>query len=262
MMKQFLGNSYLFGSNAPFIEALYDAYLGDPQSVEPRWRAYFDELQRLDDGPRDVSHAAIQESFVQLAKQARGGERAAAVGRPQLGEKQFAVLQLIAAHRFQGARHADLDPLGRQEKPYIAELDRAWYGLTEADLETVFNTGSLFAPREMQLKDILQFLKETYCRTIGLEYMYITDMTQKRWVQERFETIRSTPSYDGEYRKHILERLTAAETLEKYMHTRYVGQKRFSGEGSESLTPQLDILLQRAGRGGVQEIVIGMAHRG
>ncbi|MBI4204641.1 MAG: 2-oxoglutarate dehydrogenase E1 component [Betaproteobacteria bacterium] len=260
MMKQFLGNSYLFGSNAPFIEALYEAYLNDPQSVEPRWRGYFDELQRLDDGPRDVSHAEVQERFARLARE----RRAIAVGavQPQLGEKQFAVLQLIAAYRFQGARHAAVDPLGRQEQPYIAELDPAYYGITDSDMEAVFNTGTLFAPREMKLKDILQFLKDTYCGSIGVEYMYITDVPQKRWVQERLETIRSRPSYDVESKKHILERLTAAETLEKYMHTRYVGQKRFSGEGGESSIPQLDLLLQNAGKAGVQELVIGMAHRG
>ena len=116
--------------------------------------------------------------------------------------------------------------------------------------------------REATLREILEFLKDTYCGTIGVEYMYMTDMPQKRWVQERLESIRSTPQYDAEFKKHILERLTAAETLEKYMHTRYVGQKRFSGEGGESIIPQLDLLLQRAGKAGVQELVIGMAHRG
>ena len=223
MMREFLGNSYLFGANAPFIEALYEAYLRDPQSVEPRWRGYFDELQRLDDGPRDVSHSEIQARFAQLARERRP---AVSVAGPQaqLGDKQFAVLQLISAYRFQGARQADVDPLGRQEKPHIPELDPAYYGLTEAHREVVFNTGTLFAPREMKLKDILQFLKDTYCGTIGVEYMYMTDMAQKRWVQERLESIRSQPNYDAEMRKHILERLTAAETLEKYMHTRYVGQ--------------------------------------
>ncbi|MBI4194848.1 MAG: 2-oxoglutarate dehydrogenase E1 component [Betaproteobacteria bacterium] len=260
MMKEFLGNSHLFGSNAPFIEALYEAYLKDPQAVEPRWRGYFDELQRLDDGPRDVSHADVQEQFARLAREKRAGVAMAL--QPQLGIKQFAVLQLIAAYRFQGVRHANVDPLGRQEKPYVAELDPAYYGLTDADMETVFNTGSLFGPREMKLKDILRFLQDAYCRTIGVEYMYMMDMTQKRWVQERLETIRSTPGYDAEVKKHILERLTAAETLEKYMHTKYVGQKRFSGEGGESLIPQLDLLLQIAGKAGVQELVIGMAHRG
>jgi 2-oxoglutarate dehydrogenase E1 component len=260
MMKQFLGNSYLFGANAPFIEALYESYLADPQSVEPRWRGYFDELQRLDDGPRDVSHAEVQERFARLARERR--PVAAGGVQSQLGEKQFAVLQLIAAYRFQGARHADVDPLGRQERPYIAELDPAYYGISESDMETRFNTGTLFAPREMKLKDILKFLKDTYCGSIGVEYMYMTDVPQKRWVQERLETIRSQPNYDVEMKKHVLERLTAAETLEKYMHTRYVGQKRFSGEGGESQIPQLDLLLQNAGKAGVQELVIGMAHRG
>jgi len=261
MMKEFLGNSYLYGSNAPFIEALYEAYLKDPQSVEARWRSYFDELQRLDDGPPDVSHEEVRERFIDLAK----SRRAAPAARPapsQLSEKQFGVLQLIAAHRILGSRHANVDPLGRAEKPYISELDPANYGLTEADMDTVFNTGTLVWKREATLRDILDFLKDTYCGSIGVEYMYMTDMVQKRWVQERLESCRSTPSYQPEYRKHILERLTAAETLEKYMHTRYVGQKRFSGEGGESLIPQLDLLLQSAGKAGVQELVIGMAHRG
>ena len=262
MMKEMLGNSYLFGANAPFIEALYEAWLRDPAAVEPRWRDYFDELQRLDQGAVDVSHYEVQERFAQLAKGQRAAGPAVVINRPQLGEKQFAVLQLISAYRFQGARHADIDPLRRREKPHIPELDPAFYGLADADLDTVFNAGTLVGPREMKLRDILQFLKDTYCRTIGVEYMYITDMTQKRWVQERLEGIRATPGYDAEYRRHILERLTAAETLEKYLHTRYVGQKRFSLEGGETLIPQLDKLLASAGKAGVQELVIGMAHRG
>jgi len=184
------------------------------------------------------------------------------INRPQLGEKQLGVLQLIAAYRILGVRLADTDPLKRQEKPNIPELDPAFYGLTAADMGTVFNTGTLVGPREMKLADILQFLKDTYCRTIGVEYMYITDMAQKRWVQERLESVRAMPAYDPEYRKHLLERLTAAETLERYLHTRYVGQKRFSLEGGETLIAQLDHLLQAAGKAGVQELVIGMAHRG
>jgi 2-oxoglutarate dehydrogenase E1 component len=261
MMKEFLGNSYLFGSNAPFIEAQYDAYLKDPQSVEPRWRSYFDELQRLDDGPADVSHEEVQQRFVDMAKH-RGAQAPAQAASPQVSEKQFAVFQLITAYRTLGVRIADVDPLGRAEKPNIQELDPAYYGLTEADMDTAFRTGTLVWKPEATLRDILQFLKDTYCGTIGVEYMYMTDMPQKRWVQERLESIRSTPQYDAEFKKHILERITAAETIEKYMHTRYVGQKRFSGEGGESVIPQLDVLMQRAGKQGVQELVIGMAHRG
>jgi 2-oxoglutarate dehydrogenase E1 component len=257
-----LGNSYLFGTNAPFIESLYEAYLKDPAAVEPRWRDYFDELQRIDAGTADVSHFEVQERFANLARQRRVQGPAVVVNRPQLGEKQFGVLQMISAYRFQGARHADLDPLRRQEKPVIPELDPSFYGLTEADMEMVFNTGSLVGPREMKLRDLLQFLKDTYCRTIGAEYMYMTDMAQKRWVQERLEGVRSTPSYGVEQRKHILERLTAAETIERYLHTKYVGQTRFSLEGGDAMIPLLDALLQRAGAAGVQELVIGMAHRG
>jgi 2-oxoglutarate dehydrogenase E1 component len=262
MMKEMLGNSYLFGSNAPFIEALYEAWLRNPEAVEPRWRDYFDELQRIDAGKADVSHFDVQERFVELARESRSSAPTVVINRPQLGEKQLGVLQLIAAYRILGVRLADTDPLKRQEKPSIQELDPAFYGLGAADMGTLFNTGTLVGPREMKLADILQFLRDTYCRTIGVEYMYITDMAQKRWVQERLESVRATPSYDAEYRKHLLERITAGETLERYLHTKYVGQKRFSLEGGETLIAQLDHLLQCAGKAGVQELVIGMAHRG
>jgi 2-oxoglutarate dehydrogenase E1 component len=257
MMKEFLGNSYLFGANAPFIEALYDAYLADPTSVEPRWRGYFDELQKLDDGRPDVSHQAVQERFAALAK------NAPAAARPvQNWQKQFGVLQLVSAYRFQGFKQADLDPLERQEKRYIAELDPAFYGLSETDMEREFNTGTFLGGVQAKLKDILQALQETYCRTVGAEYMYMSDVPQKRWISERLEPTRARPRYDAGYKKHILERLTAAETLEKYLHTKYVGQTRFSLEGGESLIPMLDMLLQRGGAAGVQEVVMGMAHRG
>src|SRR5262245_9045602 len=179
VMQEMLGNSYLFGSNAPFIEALYEAYLKDPASIEPRWRDYFDELQRLDQGAADVSHFEVQERFANLATTRRSGGPAAVVNRPQLGEKQFSVLQLIAAYRILGGRHADIDPLKRREKPAIPELDPAFYGLTATDMETVFNTGTLVGPRELKLKDLLQFLRDTYCRSIAVEYMYISDMQQK-----------------------------------------------------------------------------------
>src|SRR5688500_5128144 len=188
MMKELLGNSYLFGSNAPFIEALYEAYLKDPQSVEPRWRSYFDELQRLDDGPADVSHEEVQQRFIDLAK-SRPQVRPQFAATPQLSEKQFGVFQLITAYRTLGSRHANLDPLGRVEKPYIPELDPAFYRLGEEDMDTVFTAGTLVWKKEATLREILEFLKDTYCGSIGVEYMYMTDMTQKRWVQERQESI-------------------------------------------------------------------------
>ena len=165
-----------------------------------------------------------------------------------------------------GFFQADLDPLQRAERPYIADLDIKSYGFSDADLDTEFDVGSYKgAPRgasRMRLRDLIAALQDTYCRTFGAEYMYIADTAQKRFIQQRLEPLRSRPSYAPEFRRHILERLTAAETLERYLGTKYVGQKRFSAEGGETMIPMLDHLIQKAGAGGVQEMVIGMAHRG
>ena len=265
MFKEMLSNSYLFGANAPFIEQLYESFLTDPASVEPRWRDYFEELQSLQQGPRDIAHSPVQEAFVRLARERRGGNGHAGA-LSTLSEahvaKQVAVLQLINAYRFHGTRHASLDPLERQEKPHIPELDPAFYSLTDADLDTVFNAGTLVGVTQAPLREILAVLRETYCGTIGAEYMYMSDIPQKRWIQQRLESVRSRPSYSAEHKRHILERLTAAESLERYLHARYVGQTRFSLEGGDTLIAQLDHLLQRSGAAGLQEIVIAMAHRG
>ena len=262
MMKDLLANSYLFGSNAPFIEELYEQYLADPGTVSEQWRAYFDQLQKTSGTlTRDIAHTPIIEAFTQRARE---GLRAAgaAPGTGLIMEKQVHVLQLINAYRFLGARQANLDPLQLHPNSLLPELDPAFYGLTEADMDTVFNCGSLVGPAQARLRDILDAVKLTYCGSIGAEYMHITDTAQKRWIQNRLEGPRSTPSFSGEQKRRILERLTAAETLEKYLHTRYVGQKRFSLEGGETLIPLLDEIIQRGGEQGAQEVVIGMAHRG
>ena len=264
MFEQMLSNSYLFGANAPFIEQLYESYLQNPASVEGHWRDYFAELERLDQGPKDVAHTPIQDAFVRIARERRGGNgylAPASINEAQV-LKQIAILQLINAYRFQGTRHARLDPLGRQEKPNIPELDPAFYGLGDADMAAVFSTGTLIGMPQGSLAAILAMLRETYCGTIGFEYMYMTDIPQKRWLQNRIESVRARPSFSAEQKRHILERVTAAETLERYLHARYVGQTRFSLEGGDTLIPQLDHLLQRAGGAGVQELVIAMAHRG
>jgi len=260
-MKESLSTSYLFGGNAPFIEELYEAWLENPDSVPAQWRRWFDQLQQP--GVRDVAHQPIRDAFVRLAYSRPGGEGHAPTAAVASAErKQVSVLQLINAYRFLGLRHANVDPLKRFPKPEVPELDPAYYGLTEADMNAVFNTGSLVGPDQLPLREILRAVRETYCGSIGIEYMYMSDVAQKRWIQARFETIRSAPSFPPDQKRHILERVTAAETLEKYLHTRYVGQKRFSLEGGDSLIPLLDSLLQRAGEKGIQETVIGMAHRG
>ena len=265
MMKELQSNSYLFGGNAPFVEDLYESYLNNPQSVPEQWRDYFDKLQVLPgaggDGGRDVAHAPVVEAFAQRAKQ---GTLRAPAAPTELGaeRKQVYVQMLINAYRFMGNRWADLDPLKRLPRPHIPELEPAYYDLTEADLETVFNTGTLVGPERASLREILQILRETYCGTIGTEYMYISDPAQKRWIQQRLEAVRGRPQFGLEVRHRVLERLTAAETLEKYLHTRYVGQKRFSLEGGETVIVSMDEMIQRAGVHGIEEVVIGMAHRG
>lgn len=259
-MKETLGTSYLFGSNAPYVEEQYEAYLANPESVTPVWRDYFDALQILPgrQGP-DVAHTPIITSFAENAKRTPAQTpRAASTDR-----RQVSVLQMINAYRFLGTRWAQLDPLKRHERPQVPELEPSYYGFTEADLGDSFQTGSFHFPGERgTLQEILDAVRQTYCSSVGVEYMYISDIAQKRWLQSKLEPSRSRPSYEPAKRKDLLERLTAAETLEKYLHTKYVGQKRFSLEGGESTIVAMDELINVAGSLGVQEMVIGMAHRG
>ena len=257
IMKEWESSSSLFGANAPFIEELYETWLARPDAVPAEWAGYFAELKG---DAEDVPHAPVVASFVELGKSRR--VQGAMVDATTMA-KQVLVLRLISKFRTLGFYHADLDPLKRHEPPYIPDLDLRTYGFSEADLDTEFDVGSLRAgPARMRLRDIVAMLRETYTRTLGLEYMYISDSATRRWLQQRVEPTRARPTFTPAERRHVLERLTAAETLERYLHTKYVGQKRFSGEGGDTMIPMLDHLIQRAGAAGVQEIVMGMAHRG
>ncbi|MDP1855832.1 MAG: 2-oxoglutarate dehydrogenase E1 component [Candidatus Nitrotoga sp.] len=259
VMQTMLGDSMLFGANAPYIEGLYEAYLSAPDLVSDEWRAYFDNLQNMPSAVlQDLAHSPVVRAFAALPLTGVQG----AIQDADMARKQVAVLQLINAHRFLGVRRASLDPLNRHLKLEVPELDPAFHGLTEADMDITFETGSLVGSPRMMLLEILRLVRQTYCGSIGAEYMYINDVVQKRWIQNRLESVRGQPNYSAEMQHRILERLTAAETLERYLHTKYVGQKRFSLEGGESLIPMLEHLLQRAGTQGVRETVIGMAHRG
>ncbi|MCM0035585.1 MAG: 2-oxoglutarate dehydrogenase E1 component [Burkholderiaceae bacterium] len=263
-----LQNSYLFGGNAPYVEELYEAYLDNPGSVPDNWRNYFDQLQHMpatdgQEATRDQAHAPIIESFAQRAKAnafvQRGQEPDLAVAM-----KQVHVQSMIAAYRSLGSRWADLDPLKRQDRPSIPELDPAFYGLTEADLDQVFSATNTYFTKAttMTLREILKALRDTYCRSIGVEFMHASDPAVKRWVQERLESTLSTPTLAADRKRHILQQLTEAEGLERFLHTKYVGQKRFSLEGGDSFIASMDEVVNHAGESGVQEIVVGMAHRG
>lgn len=254
--------SCLSSGNAAFIEDLYERYLADPNAVDAAWQAYFAGLQ-ADPGRADVAHGPIRDRF-----QARAmSDRRAAVASTAPGTddgKQVSVLQLINAYRFMGHRMARLDPLNQHERPHVAELDPAFHGLTDADLDREFNTGSLAGIEggRASLRRILEVVRATYCGTIGAEYMHIVETAQKRWVQQRLEPILGRPSYSPAQKRQLLECLIAAGSLEEYLHTKYVGQKRFSLEGGESAIPLLDQVVEHGGAHGIKEIVIGMAHRG
>ena len=264
--QAYSGNTYLFGGNAPYVEEMYESYLANPGSVPDSWREYFDALQHVPavDGSnaKDVPHLPVINAFAERAKQ--GGTKVVMASTDvEMGRKRTAVQQLIAAYRNVGQRWADLDPLKRTERPKIPDLDPAFFGFSDADQETVFDTSNTFFGKDrMSLRELLNALRETYCGTLGAEYMYTTEQAEKRWWQEKLESIRSKPNFNSDKKKHILERLTAAEGLERYLHTKYVGQKRFSLEGGESFIAAMDELIQQAGVKGVQEVVIGMAHRG
>ncbi len=262
LMKRMLRSSYLYSGNAPLIEELYGEYLKDPGGLSPEWRGYFDQLKQNGEAP-ELDHHAIQKSLAQQAKQRRIHTRQQTdVAIAHAEAKQVSVLQLINAYRFQGHQYADLDPLQLAARDPIADLDLETHGLGSIDTEVVFNAGSLVGVGQAPLRKILQHLKDTYCRTIGVEYMHITNTEQKRWLQERLERTCATPDFGVEMKRHILGRIVAAEGLEKYLHTKYVGQKRFSLEGGESVIPALDEIVQRAGSSGIEEVVLGMTHRG
>ncbi|HLU62605.1 MAG TPA: 2-oxoglutarate dehydrogenase E1 component [Gammaproteobacteria bacterium] len=259
--EQQLRASLFSGGNAAYLEELYELFLEDPQSIAPEWREFFAGFRAAGAAGGDVPHGPIIAEFERRAREPR---RAVAAGGmdPVMIEKQAAVMRLIEAYRTRGHRHARLDPLGLAPLPKEPDLELAHYGLSDADLDTEFSTVSLTGPDRMKLRDILAMLRSTYAGTIGFEFQHISVSEERGWLKDRIETSRGRIALSAEERKHLLEQLTAAEGLEKYLHTRFVGQKRFSLEGGESFIPLLSDVIQQGGAAGVQEMVIGMAHRG
>ncbi|GAB6068176.1 2-oxoglutarate dehydrogenase E1 component [Methylothermus subterraneus] len=251
---KFLATSPFYGGNASFLEELYERFLADPESVPSDWREHFEKLKNALPEHPDIPHRAIRRRFQALAR--------SPYTPPSAIEKQRAVDQLIANYRFLGHRIADTNPLPITPKPYLLELDPVYYQLTEQDLDAEFDASALAKGARMKLRDILSKLKRTYCGPVGSEIMHITQREVRQWLLERLEASEAHLELSAEQKKHTLKGLIAAEGIEKYLHRRYVGQKRFSLEGGESLIPLLDELIQQAGTQGVREVVIGMAHRG
>ena len=260
-------SSHLSGGNVAYIESMYERFLEDPNTIAEQWRAYFDKLPRVDGVQTgDVPHSTIIEHFGRLGRN-RLKARPETVSTEVSSEherKQVHVLEFISAYRHRGHRRANLDPLGMWERDPAPELDLGFHNLSGADLDTVFHTGTahFYEGGQAKLRDIVDALERTYCGSIGAEYMYITDTAEQLWVRQRLESVHSSPEFSVESQHIILERLTAGEGLEKYLHAKYPGTKRFGLEGGESLIPMLHEALQRTGSHGVVETVIGMAHRG
>lgn len=264
VMQRMWNSAHLSGGNAAYVEELYELYLHDPNAVPEEWRTYFQTLPAEGGTANDVSHSTVRDHFVLLGKNQRRAQPVSAGSVSSEHEKkQVEVLRLIQAFRMRGHQGAQLDPLGLWKRTAPADLSINHYGLTNADLDTTFRAGDLFIGKEeASLREIVEALQKTYCRTIGAEFTHIVDSNQRNWFMQRLESVRGRPAYSADIQSHLLERVTAAEGLEKYLGTKYPGTKRFGLEGGESLIPMLDELIQRSGSYGTKEIVIGMAHRG
>jgi len=262
-LTELYASTPLFGSNATAVEHFYEQYLEDPESVPTAWRDYFDTLGAPD---TEVAHSEIRED---LLRQAGDGGRPRTVrrtagGKSAPGEKQAAVSRLIQVYSLRGHQIADIDPLGLMNRPVPGVLKLDYLGLSEADMDTEFYTGGLAGTgnRRMKLRDIIDLLKTVYCGKVGVEFAHMSRARERLWLKSRFERGAATRTLSDDERRRILGQLTNAEGIERYLHTRYVGQKRFSLEGGESLIPMIDDIIQQGGSQGVREIVLGMAHRG
>ncbi len=256
-IKEQQQSATFFGANASWLEQFYDLYLQDRQSVTPELQQLFSQF---DGEQADVRHQPIIEQFLAAGQLPVTGSIG---GDADHAIKQAAVLRLINSYRLRGHQKADLDPINYSKRPPTPDLELAFHDLNETDLNTRFNTGSLVAAdNEMSLADIIKTLEKVYCGHIGIEYMHITDIEKRQWLQQRLEIPAGQFGFTSEAKKKMLKKLTQAEGIERYLHTKYVGQKRFSLEGGDALIPQMAFLIDHLGEQKVKEIVFGMAHRG
>ena len=257
-LAELQAGSPLSGSNASYVESLYERYLGDPAGIDPAWRAYFDALPATPS--REQPHTPIIEAIAARARLAPEPVAAAAMG----SEKQAAVSRLIQMYSQRGHLVARIDPLGMMQRPRPRVLDLDYVGLSKDDLDHEFYTSARNAwiARRAPLREIIARLERVYCGPIGAEFAHVSDTDERLWLQDQFQLGRMEQQFNALEKRNILWQLTAAEGLERYLHTRFVGQKRFSLEGGEALIAQLNDLVQEGGRTGLHEVIIGMAHRG
>ena len=266
LMELMWKSGHISGSSAAYVEELYEEFLTDPLSISEQWREYFESLSASngDDHP-EVSHAQIKKHFKVLGKASRYARVLSndKIVDSEHESKQVQVLLLISSYRIRGHQKAKLDPLGLMYRERVLDLELEFYNFSPIDYSTIFQTGSLFISKgKASLKEIIDILERIYCCSVGYEFMHIVNLEEKQWIQERIESNDGHPVFSIDVKRHLLERLSAAEGLEKHLDSKYPGTKRFGLEGGESAIPAIDEVVQRAGKYGVKEIVLGMAHRG
>ena len=237
--------SFLNAAHTAYFADLYEQYLSDPDSVEPSWRAFF---QGYDFGSE--SYGLNGEIVEGVSTQV-----------PEHVHKEFKVVKLIDGYRTRGHLFTKTNPV-RERRKYAPTLEIENFGLEQKDLETIFNAGEILGMGPQPLREIIKKLEAIYCDAIGVEYMYIRQPEERQWIQLKINTNNNHPEFNASQKKHILKKLSEAVSFENFLHTKYVGQKRFSLEGGETLIPALDALIERAASFGVKEFVMGMAHRG
>ncbi len=289
LITAFEQSSFLYGGNAQFIEGLYAKYLENPAAVDVRWRQFF---AGLDDDPVSAKQQVSGPSWARkdwplaptgdlvsafdgnwpAVEKAVGGKieaKSKAADTPlSVDEVRKATmdsvraLMMIRAFRMRGHLAADLDPLGLAERPAQPELDPATYGFSEADLDRPIFLDKVLGLEQATIRQITDILKRTYCHTLGVEFMHISDPVQKGWLQQRIEGADKEISFTREGKKAILRKLIEGEGFENFLNVKYTGTKRFGLDGGESMIPALEQIIKRGGQLGIKEIVLGMAHRG
>jgi 2-oxoglutarate dehydrogenase E1 component len=264
-LEQLWASGHLAGGNLAFVDELYESYLSNPSSVSEEWRQFFDGLPSVEGHiGADYSHRTVREQFLLSAQ---NSHRAVAQNQSAVStehdRKQVRVIRLMQAYRTRGHQKAKIDPLGLLKRPQVPDLDLGFFELTKSDFDTTFNIASnTMGVEQIKLGELVDTLERTYCASIGAEFMHIVNTEERLWIQERMESVKGRPAYSAETKKHVLERLTAAEGMENYLASRYPGVKRFGLEGGESMIPMVDEIIQRSGSKGAKEVVIGMPHRG
>ena len=263
-LTEWMKGSYLASGNEAYLESLYEQYLAKDETLDPKWKTFFDQMTQNSGQATDVSHAAVVAEFQALAQHPALRRAALPASTSTVSNDMGHVVALIEAYRRLGHLQAHIDPLGFYKGVETPFLSLNYYGFSDKDLVKKYQVASFLAigQREATLGDIVKRLRDVYCGTIGFEYMHINRAEEVEWIRERIETGWANFKPTADEKKRLLDRLVVADSFEKYLGFKYVGQKRFSLEGGDSLIPLLDALVTRGVSLGIQDVIIGMAHRG